>query len=423
MNKLRINLIRVYLIGIVAFVLSATVHGGPDSFSEAVRIGPGHAPDMAIDAQRGIVHLIYIEGDSVYYREGDVRGVFGQPERIVEKDPSIAEFGRYWYPRIALDGNGAPHVVFTILKPDLFNGLHSYYSNRIGGEWKKPLAVFSVDEEGDKWVNFPHLVMEDDGDTVYIACKNKKPPVYGEVARIENASRSPRIAATREVGFGGISMLLLDGELYAFGGEHGLWHLFKFDKRSMEPTGDVIDLEEDAKTEQIRAYQDATGDVHFVGATWRGPDESRGFYNSLSRVNEGKPLIRYMTTNGHHCGNGRVVRDARKPDRIYNFHFSGAAGGKHGVYYSFDCEFPNQVHFVRLENGEIRKEHQRIADRSNAHGSSYRLQVAAEPHPQGGALVVYPECGDDGQTLFITLVGECSDPNAFGGQTADSSES
>ncbi|MGH8020982.1 MAG: hypothetical protein ACREIA_22400 [Opitutaceae bacterium] len=378
---------------------------GSDEFSSPAALGAGNAHDLAIDSQRRRLHLVYLDVDdaALFYRTGTVDGSFGKPELVARARPGK----QLCYPRIALDSRGTPHVVMGEGKDNRRDAAAraelSLYSNRLPGHWKPASTVFSAEEEKAPWVNFPTLAIDDDG-TVFIGTKTYS-PVLSKLARLEDAATTPRVAAKADLHIGALNLFTLDGKLLALGGHKGTWHATTIDKDRLAPLGEPLLIARGEFSEQMRAYADGTGDVHIAFGP-HSAGSSPGFYHTISRVQKNLPPIRYATTNTHHSGNGRVVRDARHPDRVYVFHWSGAAGDKHGVYNQF-CVPDNRVHFVRIENGRKMSELRPITDRPGSHGASYRNQPSAVAHPDGGAIVVFTECSPDGaRGLWLTTIGE-----------------
>ncbi len=390
-------------------VTASPALAGPDEFTPPVALGAGNAHDLAIDPPRRLLHLLYLDTDdaSLFYRTGTVDGAFGEPELIARARPGK----QLCYPRIALDSHGIPHVVVGEAKDNRKDAATraelNLYSNRIQGRWKPMTTVFNAEEEKAPQANFPTLAIDDDG-TVFIGTKTYS-PALSKLARIEDVATAPRVAAKADLAIGALNLFALDGKLLALGHpDRGVWHATKIDQERLAPVGEPLLIARGVFSEQMRAYADATGDVHIAFAPHnRGSSlgSSPGFYNTLARVKQDLPPIRYATTNTHHSGNGRVVRDARRPDRVYVFHWSGATGDKHGVYKQF-CVPDNRVHFVRIENGRKMSDLRPITDRPGSHGASFRNQPSAVAHPDGGAIVVFTECGPDGAlSLWLTTIG------------------
>ncbi len=391
-------------------VTSLQALAGPDEFSSPVALGIGDAHDLAIDPPRRLLHLVYLDVDdaSLLYRTGTIDGSFGKPELVARANKGQ----QLCYPRIALDSRGAPHVVVGEGKDNrqdaAARGELSLYSNRLEDRWKPVTTVFSAEAEKARWVNFPTLAIDDDG-TVFIGAKTYS-PALSKLARLEDVATTPRVAAKADLAIGALNLFTLDGKLLALGHpQRGTWHATTIDKARLAPLGEPLLIARGEFSEQMRAYADGAGDVHIAFAPHSaGP--SPGFYNSIARVRKNLPPIRYTTTNTHHSGNGRVVRDTRHPDRVYVFHWSGATGDKDGVYKQF-CVPDNRVHFVRIEHGRKMSELRPITDRAGSHGASFRNQPSAVAHPEGGAIVVFTECSANGErSLWFTTIGERTSP-------------
>ncbi len=370
----------------------------PDGVSAPRRVGAGHSSDLAIDSRRKLLHLVYIEDASLLHRTGPVEGAFGPPEVIVT--------GSHWvYPRITLDRNGAPHVVVgqvPLGEKQLGNARRNLYTNRIGGRWKPPLIVFDRDLAKVSWVNFPTLAVDDDM-TVFLGTKTFA-PMLSKIARVENVATQPKVGLAGDVDLGQLNLIAKGARLLAVGGHKGEWHVRDIDKKTLKAKSPGPEFAGGDRSEQARSYLDARGEVHIAFAPHSRPAPESGFYTTLSRIEKKLPPIRYATTNTHHSGNGRVVRDERHPDRVYVFHWSGATGDKHGVYHQA-CVPDNRLHFVRIDHGRKVAELQPI-EAEGSHGASFRNQASAVPHPDGGAIVLFTRCGPDGsRTLWSTSVG------------------
>ena len=369
----------------MAFIINA--HAGPDDFSTAKAIGTGIRPDMAIDAKRKTLHLVYVHNKKLYYKSGSPSGDFGNAEEILSS-------GDLWTPRISLDKSGVPHIVVGNGE----KGTVIYYSNRIGGSWKPAIQALSKNNQKAGRTNNPHLAIDDEGN-VFVSCKTNTDNHYkSAIGRIENASSTPTLAHWEKSHLGSVQLMIRNNELWHWGGERGLAYGFQqLDKQTLKPKGERFATALKF-TEQARATVDHTGDLHGAGAK----ANANGTYQSLSRIKDKKKNIQYKTTMQHHSSGAMIVRDMKAANRVYVVHWSGAKGDKHGVLKG--CNKDNQLRFMRVENDEKKNEEMSLTKRTYSHGSPFRMQPAAVAHPDGGMIVSWYECNNNNE-MYMTRVG------------------
>lgn len=71
----------------------------------------GIAPDAEVDG-RGVIHLVYVSGEDVYYVRSSDRGKTFSPPIRVNSEPGTAYGGKYRGPDIAVGKKGRVHVVW-----------------------------------------------------------------------------------------------------------------------------------------------------------------------------------------------------------------------------------------------------------------------------------------------------------------------
>ena len=71
----------------------------------------GIVPDAEVDG-RGVIHLVYVSGEDVYYVTSSDRGETFSPPIRVNSEPGTAYGGRYRGPDVAVGKNGQVHVVW-----------------------------------------------------------------------------------------------------------------------------------------------------------------------------------------------------------------------------------------------------------------------------------------------------------------------
>ena len=139
---------------------------------------------------------------------------------------------------------------------------------------------------------------------------------------------------------GSIQLMIRNDELWFWGGQGGKAYGFQLlDKQTLKPKGTRYKTGL-TSTEQARASVDHTGDLHGAGT----PHQKRkmGYYNSLSRIKQGNPDIRYETTMQHHSSGAAMIKDTKAKDRVYVVYWSGG-----GDEYSHDggCKNHIKLHF------------------------------------------------------------------------------
>ncbi len=421
-------------IGLVRVTVDGTEVEGPsfsygtphpaDVFTEAVNLGEGARPAIAIDYDNRIVHLVYALGSNLYYRQGDLEGNFGAPEEVfrkVDQNSAIRD-----QPAIVLDDNNMPHV--SIVEGGVFIGKSIYYINRIGGTWSSALKVFDIDGEGLQMGFNSFMAVE--GNTVFMASfiiggTEGNPTPKNAYVRIDDINTTPVVSKKVFTTNFAVAYPYLksNGELWVFeggGAWAGRWVLQQVDKTTMQPIGDEVLFLGGMGAEQVRWLFDDKGEIHASSATWKSNNpKMEGWYQTLSRKNAGLLPINFKTTNIHANGGAQPVRDLVAPDRVYVAYWNGVNDddkfGKDGEN-PYGCTVENQINFMRVENGEKANERRRITSRTaGIHGTSYRSGPAAAAHPDGGMIVIFPECGKENKErnyytfpmqLYFTHIGK-----------------
>jgi len=371
---------------------------GPDRFAAARPVGPGTQPRLAIDGQRRRLHLVYVHEGKLLYRTGQLDGAFDASEIVFAADG-------LWDPNLVLDDGGVPHIVVA---DGHYKNRYTWYTNRLGGAWKERLIV--VDKHADRTdrTTTPHLFVREG--VAYVGTFTVGGEGLGErwgmLARLGDLDGSPRIATKRPIDPWNPQVFLVGDELW-IGGRNKANHAkgrrhFTFqrhDAATLAEQGDPITASGDIHGEMGRASLDERGDIHAAGTLNREPRKTAGWYNTLARARAGLPPVKYHTTNVNASGAALPLRDRAAADRVYVFYWSGSTEGEPKT-----CAPGNQIRFTRIEKGEKAVEERPVTDRSGIHGISYRQTPCAAPHPDGGMLVVFEECGAE-PVLHVTRVG------------------
>ena len=395
----------LFSLGIVAG-LGATLPDA-DRQTPAQLIGPGLSPDLAIDPVGRKIHLVYRLDNRLLYRIGDLAGRFAEPEVIFES-PSDAP--SLWDPRIALDRDQALHVVVA---DGHYHNRFTWYTNRIGGRWKPPLAIFDKETDQLNRATMPHLAIEPDGSAAFVGAftvggadkSEEEKDKWGILARVENLATTPAVVRKNRILPWNPQFALIDGELWVGGRNirvpNRLFALQRFDKRTLEPIGEPLPLSGGRHGEIGRMSIDANGDIHAAG-TLNNPSgaETAGWYNTLARARAGLPALNYLTSNRNACGAGRPVCDARTPGRVYVVHWHGAEVKD---FQPRDDSPGNHLHYVRFEDGVKHAEGRKISDHTQPHGNAYRHTPAAVAHPDGGMVVIVQESGEPNRLHLVTV--------------------
>jgi hypothetical protein len=236
------------------------------------------------------------------------------------------------------------------------------------------------------------------------------------VVRVENLRERPRVAVKRLVDPWNPQVLLTDGSLW-IGGRNRAKAQRRFTFQAHDPVtlterGELMIFHAGEQGEMARATLDERGDLHAAGALNEAPFDRAGWYNSLSRVQAGKPAIAYRTTNLNAHGAALPLRDRVAPDRVYIVHWSGGlaahapAAGEKALPHDrlAPCTPNNQIRFARIEHGVMAAQEQPVTNRTAAHGDSHRQTPAAVAHPEGGILIAFEECQPT-PSLFLTHIG------------------
>jgi hypothetical protein len=382
-----------------ALVFPALHAQSADAFTPGVALGEGAMPCVAIDAANN-VHLAYARDGALRYRIGTLGGKFGPEEQILG-GKSLHD------PRIAIDGANRPHVVVS---DGHTKNRFTFYTNRIGGAWKPPLAVFDRDRENLNRATMPTVLLDADNTAIVgvftVGDSAGIDPQWGALARLRNLDSEPTVAVRRKIDVWNPQVLLRAGEIWV-GGRNKVrggrrFTFQRHDAETLQEMGSPIKISSRVQGEAGRASTGPSGDLHAAGSVGAVSPPERGWYNTLSRVEKGLGAIPYKTSLENPCGMGMPVEDRDFPGRVYVFYWSDVSGdGEEHEHRR--CKPREQLHFMRVEHGEKASELNRVTDRTGGHGPHFRLTPAAVAHPDGGALVVFRECAGG---MFLTWIGE-----------------
>lgn len=379
-----------------------------DQFQEAMWITNGSLPAIAIDSQRR-VHMVYNHGRALVYRQGDLEGNFGPQE-------TVFSFVGLWDPRIAIDEYDEPHVVAA---DGHYHNRFIYYANRKGGSWnppnpREPLVVFDRVRDELNRATTPSLFVVDGRAYVgafTVGGVGINLHRSGAIAAIENLDSEPILAKMTQIFAWNPQVIIVDGKLWVGGADYNVgnrnFFLREHDLSSLLEIGlptSGYNVSEGHSGEMVRSNLDQYGDILSAGTTISTSAFGSGWFQSQSRTLQGLPPIRYRTSLNNPNGAGFPVRDLQAKDRIYVFHWSDFSTGtfEPGPFAPPECPAGIQLRFVRIENGQKVAEMQSVTARTAAHGPTYRKTPAAAPHPDGGTVVVFGECGGG---IYFNLIG------------------
>lgn len=388
-----------------------------DQRGPAKWITRGSMPAIALDAKDRL-HLVYIEpvtGRELHYRIGDLEGNFGPPEVVLTAS-------RLWDPRIVVDENDDPHIVVS---DGHFHNRYTFYVNRSNGQWRPDnthhrLVVFDRDRDGFNRTTSPSIAVAEG--RAYIGTftaggSGRFVNHWGAIALVQNLETSPTVTNWRHVIVWNPQVVYDNSRLWIGGRnvnvgdrrfamrEHNPETLAEFSVlqpgylMSPQPSG-----------EQTRVGVDRSGNIMAAGTgDNQGSSRNAGWFHSVDRINQGLAAIRYRTSLYNPNGMALPLRDDKAEDRIYIFYWSDDSSStfEAGPWNPPECPNTVQLHFARIENGSLASELQPVTTRTEAHGGSFRATPSAIPHPHGGAIVIFRECGGD---IYYTTIGEQTDP-------------
>lgn len=378
---------------VLALLLFTALHAvaqvDPDFVSTPVRLGAGTKPHIQVDDSRGVVHLIYGDGGNLMYRTGDHSGSFGEPETVMSLGSGLNS------PVMKLDADGVPHVIATT---GTGPGASLFYSNRIGGTWKRGFlnyGVAAITSQECQGADNGDLAIDADG-AVFIAAYTRDP--RGTLVRIDDAATAPVVGARYvDASKRGMAAFVIDNELWVFSSSNP-YIMRKHNKSTLQPEGSAVTICDNRKGQQARGLADHAGDFHFGGASYSVSADKAGWYNSLSRARNGQSKISFRSNCDHECGAILPVADRMNAGRVYCIYISGETDN--GAHTS--CASNDRLRLTRIEDGTVVTEHKALLAVSV--GPHYRTNpcgVAALPG--GGVMVVYATC--QGPELQMVLVG------------------
>lgn len=408
---MKTSLIKIAALAIIPLSSIAISTHPADQIGTEIWIADGYMPAMDIDS-RNRLHLIYAEGRNLYYRTGDIDGNFGEPELVIT-------LNTIWEPRIFIDENDDPHVV---LGNGYFRSRYTYYMNRIGGQWRpgtptNRLVVFDRDRDGFDRAIIPSISVADGRayvGTFTAGGDGRFANHWGAIARIGSLADNPRVEGWSHVRVWNPQVIYTEGRLWAGGknvsvggrgfamAEHNPETM-----REIDPSDPGYVMSFSAAGEMSRARLDYSGDILAAGTRdVEGPSFNAGWFQSVSRIKDGRIPVRYRTSLANLNGMGTPIRDRVAPDRYYVIHWTDEADTTYepSPFSPPECPETVQMRFVRIQDGVKASEMQHVTNRTNPHGSNFRLTPCAVPHPRGGAIVVFREC--QGSGIFLNTIGE-----------------
>lgn len=396
--------------------LGANTHPA-DQHGSSEWIASGSMPAIALDAKDRL-HLVYIEpvtGRELHYRIGDIHGNFGPPEVVLTAS-------RLWDPRIVVDENDDPHIVVS---DGHFHNRYTFYANRSNGEWRPAnthhrLIVFDRDREEFNRTTSPSIAVAEG--RAYIGSftaggSGRFVNHWGAIALVQNLETSPSVTNWRHIVVWNPQVVYEDRRLWVGGRNVNVGERrFAMREHNPETLGELSVqqpgylMSPRPAGEQARANTDQSGDIMAAGTgDNQGPSLNAGWFNTINRIDQGLEAIRYRTSLYNPNGMALPLRDHKAEDRIYIFYWSDDSSGtfEAGPWNPPECPETVQLHFARVENGTLASELQPVTTRTDPHGGSFRATPSAIPHPHGGAIVIFRECGGD---IYYTTVGVQTDP-------------
>jgi hypothetical protein len=293
--------------------------GATIAMGETIAVAAGITPGVATDAW-GLIHLVYMRGAEIYYRQIDGSGKMGDIERV----PAPPGNGELNSPHVVCDAAGNVHLVFT--RDFTRYAQVGWYTNRRAGRWSVP--VVALDETGtERRVNYPRLFV--DGTTAYVGAF----AIDGSrIAKLADTLSKPRVVAKIESRLWLAHPIVRGGEVLLIGRAAARGHMLDRYTRHLDPAGEPLLLSRGTpkKTgEPTAVYLDRRGVVHVAGVMAGGPN--RLWYNSDARAASGAdavlgpevgddvreftfPVLQedaqdtlYMSYRDHASGEGRIV--------------------------------------------------------------------------------------------------------------------
>lgn len=291
-------MLKAFVIGAVILSILQPAGAAPTQASDwgrlgpQLKLGPGTTPGIATD-RFGSIHVVYMSKGGTWYRKGNARMRFGPPEQI----PSPAGSGNYNSPCVVADTNGVPHLVFQ--KDGAGESTKAWYTNRIGGRWKTPIAAI---DNGEERINYPRLTVH--GCFAFVTgfgAPANQLKHEGTLVRISNLASGPKVDMTTTTLLW-VPHPLFDrsGRLFVVGRNRAAGHyLFGYDL-NLRPTGLTRKISEktEGKTgEETGAAIDRNGVIHAAGiegttgADGKEPYHEQIWYNNTRRLDQGKGSI------------------------------------------------------------------------------------------------------------------------------------
>jgi CubicO group peptidase (beta-lactamase class C family) len=153
---------------VVAATVERTATAAPPASASAplppgtLMIGEGGVDGTVATGRDGTIHVVF----GGKYRRGPAPGRLGPEEAITELEPVNTV-------RMAIDGHGQPHVVFTTGMTSMAK--RSYYTARIGNRWLPAEKFADADEIPGRTRAYVADVAADDDGNVLVSCWINRP--------------------------------------------------------------------------------------------------------------------------------------------------------------------------------------------------------------------------------------------------------
>jgi hypothetical protein len=254
---------------------------------EIRQLGGGITPGIAADSE-GNLHMIYMESGRILYLRRNSRGTLDGPEVV----PSPDGGGPCNSPHVVADRHGVPHVVFQ--REFSSRSKTAWYSNRLNGYWKKPVAVLSV-EQGR--VNYPRLALTETA--AFVGGFTAGHFSNGMVAKVIYHHATPQVAKTIATELWVPTPLVTsDGRLLLFGRAGARGHALRPYDLDLVALGESILMSAGTRLktgEPAAAVIDKMDVAHVAGVCGfideLGATRDQLWYNNSARAEAGRGVI------------------------------------------------------------------------------------------------------------------------------------
>ena len=275
-----------------------------------IPIDSGNTPTVATDSQ-GNIHVVYVKNNAVLYKKYTSSFVASPTETIMGAGAS--------YPNMTCDSNGVPHVVFTNATADYASTC--YYTNRIGGSWKAPVAVFDAGSGNSIW--YPRISLWNS--YAYVGFQyGYQGALIGEIVRLTNLANTP--TRDRQVTTNSRSCSVVNGlgQVFAPGRIPGAMDIEQFDS-FLNPVCGLQRLMYDTYAGSPQTgWADKNNIVHFVswGRVANGSypcnDRCGLTYNNTGRRAGGTCGTYSASVDGGPAGDATSGTDGNNPSGFWN---------------------------------------------------------------------------------------------------------